>query len=109
MKNRYFHYTNEKINNQIIFDLLFSIENPLSKIEINKKFYKNIFRLHNRENDAYFSGNIDHIKAYKKLFNTEISFREFYNYYKKFVSLSYIYKSYIHILIKKSSLLLINR
>lgn len=35
--NNYIHFTNEKTSNDIIFDLIFSIESPLSEVEIEEK------------------------------------------------------------------------
>ena len=75
--NKYIHFTNEKRDNRIIFDLLYSIEHPLSKIETNDDQYDKIFKLHEREKESYFSGNIDNIKAYKQFYNTEITLKDF--------------------------------
>ena len=80
--NDYIHYTNEKNDNQIILDLLISIENPLSKIETSKKLYKKIFKLHELERESYFSGNIDDIRVYKKIFDTGISLQELFQSYE---------------------------
>lgn len=35
--NEYIHFTNEKTDNQIAFDLLMSLEHPVSKIELLEK------------------------------------------------------------------------
>ena len=80
--NDYIHYTNEKNDNQIILDLLLSIENPLSKIEISDKLYKRIFKLHELERESYFSGNIDDIRVYKKIFDTGITLQELFQSYE---------------------------
>lgn len=65
-ENEYIHYTNEKTNNQIIFDLILSIEHPLSKIEIPRKEYlKTIFKLSRYEYENYYKGNINNIKSFK--------------------------------------------
>ena len=79
MDGNYIHYTNEKIDNKIIFDLLFSIEHPLSLIEINNNDEKKIFRLHYNEVDSYYNGNIDNIKVYKQIYNTGITLKQFFN------------------------------
>lgn len=84
MGNKYIHYTREKNDNKIIFDLLFSIEHPLSQIETNDNLYDKIFKLHEREKESYFSGSIDNIKAYKQLYNTEITLKEFLNLFDKY-------------------------
>ena len=80
----YIHYTNEKIDNQIIFDLLISIENPLSKIETKESNYDNIFQLNEEEADIYYNGNIDDIIAYKNIYNTGITLKELFEYYDIF-------------------------
>ena len=82
--NDYIHYTNEKIDNQIIFNLLISIENPLSKIEIKESKYDNIFKLNEQETDIYYNGNIDNIIAYKNIYNTGITLKELFEYYDIF-------------------------
>ena len=82
--NDYIHYTNEKIENQIIFDLLISIENPLSKIETKESNYDKIFKLHEAETDIYYNGNIDDINAYNKIYNTGITLKELYKSYNIF-------------------------
>ena len=70
-RNKYnIHFTNQNTNNLILFDLLFSIEHPLSKIEIREELYNKIFQLHKRENHFYFNGSINEIKVYKQLYNT---------------------------------------
>jgi len=79
MDDNYIHYTNEKIDNKIIFDLLFSIEHPLSLIEINNNDYNKIFKLHYSEVDSYYNGNIDNIKVYKQIYNTGITLKQFFN------------------------------
>ena len=108
-ENEYIHYTNEKTNNQIIFDLILSIEHPLSKIEIPRKEYlKNIFKLSTYEYENYYKGNINNIKSFKQIYNTNITYKqliEMYNIYDmiasqfnyKFEYLSskmFIYKKY---------------
>ena len=75
--DKYIHFTNKKTDNQILFDLLFSIEHPLSQFEISSKDYDKIFYLHYRENESYYSGNIDNIKAYKQFYNTGVTLKEF--------------------------------
>ncbi len=78
----YIHYTNEKTNGDIILDLLISIENPLSKIEVGEKLYKkNKLKLHELENDTYYEGSIDNYIVYKKLFNTEMTLEELFKLY----------------------------
>ena len=80
----YIHYTNEKENNYIIFDLIISLENPLSKIEVGEKLYKkNKLKLHELENDTYYEGDIDKYFVYKKLFNTEMTLEELFKLYDK--------------------------
>ena len=80
----YIHYTNEKTNNDIILDLLISIENPLSKIEVGEKLYKkNKLKLHELEADTYYKGSIDNYIVYKKLFNTEMTLEELFKLYGK--------------------------
>ena len=75
----YIHFTNKKTNNDILSDLLISIESPLSKIEIDDKLYKkNIFKLHELEFDIYYKGNIDKIIVYKKLFDTGITLQQLF-------------------------------
>ena len=74
---KYIHFTNKKTDNQILFDLLFSIEHPLSQIEISSSDYDKIFYLHYRENESYYGGNIDNIKAYKQFYNTGVTLKEF--------------------------------
>ena len=80
--NDYIHYTNEKNDNQIILDLLISLENPLSKIETSDKLYKKIFKLHELERESYFSGNIDDIRVYKKIYDTGITLQELFQLYE---------------------------
>ena len=75
-ENEYIHYTNEKINNQILFDLILSIEHPASKIEISKKEHNNIFQLNKYENNYYYKGNIDNVKSLKKIYNTNITYEQ---------------------------------
>lgn len=75
--DKYIHFTNEQTDNQIIFDLLLSIEHPLSQIETSNKDYDKIFQLHYRENERYYSGNIDNIKGYKLFYNTGVTLKEF--------------------------------
>jgi len=108
MDDKYIHYTNEKTDNKIIFDLLFSIEHPLLIIEINNKDYSKIFRLHYTEINYYYNGSIDNIKVYKQIYNTGITLRQFFNSIRRlndFESMSsfkkeclnsslYIYKKY---------------
>ena len=80
--NDYIHYTNEKNDNQITLDLIISIENPLSKIETSDKLYKKIFKLHELERESYFSGNIDDIRVYKKIYDTGITLQELFQLYE---------------------------
>jgi len=82
--DKYIHFTNEKTDNQILFDLLFSIEHPLSQIETSEKDYDKIFYLHYREIESYYSGNIDNIKAYKQFYNTGVTLKEFLTSIGKF-------------------------
>ena len=82
--DKYIHYTNEKTDNDIIFNLSLSIENPLSKIETREKDKNKIFKLHKLEEASYFSGNIENIRAYKKLADTGITFKGLFKSYGKF-------------------------
>lgn len=82
--NEYIHFTNEKNDNQIVFDLLMSLEHPLSKIELLEKEYDNIFQLHDLEIEMYYDGNIDRIKAFKQIYKTNITYEDIaktYNMY----------------------------
>ena len=74
--NEYIHFTNEKTDNQIIFDLLLSIEHPLSKIELPENEEVNTFQLHEKEIEMYYTGNIDDIKTFKQLYNTNLTYGE---------------------------------
>ena len=67
----------KQTDNQIIFDLLFSIEHPLSQLETSNKDYDKIFKLHYREIEEYYSGNINNIKTYKQFYNTGVTLKEF--------------------------------
>ena len=86
INGKYIHYTNEKTDNQILFDLLFSIEHPLSLIETSSKDHDKIFYLHYREIESYYSGNIDNIKAYKQFYNTGLTLEEFLTSLGKFAT-----------------------
>jgi hypothetical protein len=104
--NEYIHFTNEKTDNQIFFDLILSIEHPLSKIELPENEETNTFQLHENEIDMYYIGNIDGIKVFKQLYNTNLTYEEIartYNIYdqmandtrykkSKFKSNMFIYK-----------------
>ena len=104
--NEYIHFTNEKNDNQIVFDLLMSLEHPASKIELLEKEYYNIFQLHNLETEMYYIGNIHRIKAFKQIYNTNMTYEDIaktYNMYdeimndekykkSKFQSNMFIYK-----------------
>ena len=72
--NEYIHYTNEKTDNQIIFDLILSIEHPLSKIELPVNEETNVFQLHEKELEMYYIGNIDGVKAFKQIYNTNLTY-----------------------------------
>jgi len=74
--NEYIHFTHEKTDNQILFDLILSIEHPLSKIELPKDEETNTFQLHEKEIETYYIGNIDGIKAFKQLYNTNLTYGE---------------------------------
>lgn len=74
--NEYIHFTNEKTDNQIIFDLILSIEHPLSKIELTENEETNVFQLHENEIEMYYIGNIDGIKAFKQLYDTNLTYEE---------------------------------
>ena len=78
--NDYIHFTNQQISNQIIFDLPISIENPLSRIEIEDKFGQT-FDLNYYEKQSYYNGNMDDINAYKKIYKTNFTLRELYKNY----------------------------
>ena len=107
-KDEYFHFTNEQVDNQIIFDLVISLEHPLSKIELLEENYYTIFQCHEYENAYCYRGNIQNIKSYQRIYDTNITFKELleannlYNkvleekYYRKqyFPSKMYIYKKY---------------
>ena len=83
--DNYIHFTNEKTSNDIIFDLILSIESPLSIVEIEgKSKEKDIFKLHKNEDEEYFSGNIKDIRGYKKLFDTGMTLKDLFNLYGKF-------------------------
>ena len=83
--DNYIHFTNEKTSNDIIFDLILSIESPLSIVEIEgKSKEKDIFKLHKYEDEEYFSGNIKDIRGYKKLFDTGMTLKDLFNLYGKF-------------------------
>jgi hypothetical protein len=104
--NEYIHFTNEKTDNQIFFDLILSIEHPLSKIELPENEETNTFQLHENEIDMYYIGNIDGIKVFKQLYNTNLTYEEIartYNIYdqmandtrykkSKFKSNMFVYK-----------------
>ena len=89
-ENEYLHYTNEKTDNQIIFDLILSLEHPLSIIETSKKKYFNIiYKLCQYENEYYYKGNINNIKSLKKIYNTNKNYKELiqlYNIYNLITS-----------------------
>ena len=74
--NEYFHYTNEQINNQIIFDLLLSLEHPLSKVELPEENYDTIYKCHEYEIESYYRGNIENSKVYKQIYNTDMTYKE---------------------------------
>ena len=74
--NNYIHFTNKRTDNYILFDLLFSIKHPLSKIELLNSEYKDIFQLHEGEKQWYFSGKIDKINVYKQLDTTKITLKD---------------------------------
>jgi hypothetical protein len=107
-ENEYFHYTKEKVNNQIIFDLLLSLEHPLSQIELSEDNYDIIYKCHELEKDSYYKGNINNIKSYKQIYDTNITYQELLenigiyniiitepNYRKQyFTSKMFIYKKY---------------
>ena len=98
-ENEYIHFTNEKIDNKIIFDFLLSIEHPLSKIELSKNDKsKKIFKLNIHENEQYFKGNIDYIKSIKQIYNTKITYRqllELYGIYDTIISEPYYKTRYL--------------
>ena len=82
--NEFIHFTNEKTDNQIAFDLLMSLEHPLSKIELLEKEYDNIFQLHDLEIEMYYDGNIDRIKAFNQIYKTNMTYEDIaktYNMY----------------------------
>ena len=79
-KNEYFHYTNEQINNQIIFDLIISLEHPLSKIELSEENYDTIYKCHEMEKQSYYKGDITSIKSYKQIYNTSMTYKELLEY-----------------------------
>ena len=107
-KDEYFHFTNEQVDNQIIFDLVISLEHPLSKIELSEENYYTTFQCHEYEDVFYYRGNVQNIKSYQKIYDTKITYRElletnklYYKvleekYYRKqhFPSKVYIYKKY---------------
>ncbi len=74
--SKYIYYTNKQINNKIIFDLVSSIEHPLSRIETSTKNYDKIFKLYDSEEKSYYSGNIDKIKVYKQIYNSGITLKQ---------------------------------
>lgn len=74
--NEYIHFTNEKTDNQIIFDLVLSIEHPLSKIELSEDEEPYMFQLHEKEREMYYIGNIEVIKAFKQLYNTNMTYED---------------------------------
>ena len=74
--NEYIHFTNEKTDNQILFDLILSIEHPLSKIEMPEDEETNVFQLSEKEIEMYYIGNIDGIKAFKQLYNTNLTYEQ---------------------------------
>ena len=82
--DKYIHFTNEKTDNQILFDLLFSINHPLSQIETSNKDYNKIFQLHYREIERNYSGNLDNIKSYKQFYNAGVTLKEFLTSIGKF-------------------------
>lgn len=43
-----------------------------------KKRKKNIFHLHKNEEDIYYSGNINNIRGYKKLFDTGMTLKDLF-------------------------------
>ena len=75
-ESEYIHFTNEKTDNQIIFDLILSIEHPLSKIELPENEETNTFQLHEKEIEMYYIGNIEGIKTLKQLYNTNMTYEE---------------------------------
>lgn len=75
----YIHFTNQKKNNQIILDLIMSIESPVSRIEIKKKDkIKTIFKLSSQEEEFYYSGDINEINVYKKIYKTNFTLGELF-------------------------------
>ena len=75
-ESEYIHFTNEKTDNQIIFDLILSIEHPLSKIELPENEETNTFQLHENEIEMYYIGNIEGLKTLKQLYNTNMTYEE---------------------------------
>ena len=75
-KDEYFHFTNEQVNNQIIFDLVISLEHPLSKIEILEENYDTIYQCHEYEDVFYYRGDNKNIKTYKQIYDTNITYKE---------------------------------
>lgn len=87
--NEYLHYTNEKTDNQIVFDLLMSIEHPASKIETLEEDYTNIYQLHDLETEMYYIGSIDKIKVFKQIYNTNLTYEDIaksYNMYDSIIN-----------------------
>ena len=75
-ENEYIHFTNEKTDNQIIFDLILSIEHPLSKIELPENEKTSTFQLHEKEIEMYYIGNIEGLKTLKQLYNTNMTYED---------------------------------
>ena len=66
-ENEYFHYTNSQVNNQIIFDLVLSLEHPLSQIELSEDNYDIIYKCHELEKDSYYKGNTEGLIMRKRI------------------------------------------
>ena len=77
-EKEYIHFTNQKVDNQIILDLSISIEHPLSRIEITEDdYYDNGYKLNDKELNMYYNGDINNIKTYKKIYNTGMTYKDF--------------------------------
>ena len=93
-ENEFIHFTNKKTDNKIIFDILYSLENPLSSIEIKKENRSLIYKLINTEYQSYYKGDLMNIQAYEKYYDPNINYGtllKWVNLYDKIKSLN-IYK-----------------